>query len=82
MLFKTLDRTVHESSNRSDNHYYSLKTYLEKDFKNTIRKLDNTKYSITLLFGIIFTNYFKQINLVMSKLYRVINILNNFYRQW
>jgi len=25
MLFKTLDRTVHESSNRSDNHYYSLK---------------------------------------------------------
>ena len=78
MLFKTLDRTVHESSNRSDNHYYSLKTYLEKDFKSTIRKLDNTKYSITLLFGIIFTNYFKQINLVMSKLYRVINILNNF----
>ena len=26
MLFKTLDRTVHESSNRSDNHYYSKKT--------------------------------------------------------
>jgi len=25
MLFKTLDRTVHESSNRSDNHYYPLK---------------------------------------------------------
>ena len=25
MLFKTLDRTVHESSNRSDNHYHSLK---------------------------------------------------------
>jgi len=23
MLFKTLDRTVHESSNRSDNHHYS-----------------------------------------------------------
>jgi len=23
MLFKTLDRTVHENSNRSDNHYYS-----------------------------------------------------------
>ena len=23
MLFKTLDRTVHESSNRSDNHYYN-----------------------------------------------------------
>jgi len=22
MLFKTLDRTVHESSNRSDNHHY------------------------------------------------------------
>jgi len=22
MLFKTLDRTVHESSNRSDNHRY------------------------------------------------------------
>ena len=82
MLFKTLDRTVHESSNPSDNHYYSLKPYLEKDFKSTIRKLDNTKCSITLLFGIIFTNYFKQINLVMSKLYRVINILNNFYRQW
>ena len=82
MLFKTLDRTVHESSNRSDNHYYSLKTYLEKDFKSTIRKLDNTKCSITLLFGIIFTNYFKQINLLMSKLYGVINILNNFYRQW
>ena len=27
MLFKTLDRTVHESSNRSDNHYYSFKVY-------------------------------------------------------
>ena len=26
MLFKTLDRTVHESSNRSDNHYYPKKT--------------------------------------------------------
>jgi len=25
MLFKTLDRTVHESSNRSDNHYHPLK---------------------------------------------------------
>jgi len=23
MLFKTLDRTVHENSNRSDNHHYS-----------------------------------------------------------
>jgi len=22
MLFKTLDRTVHESSNRSDNHHH------------------------------------------------------------
>ena len=82
MLFKTLDRTVHESSNRSDNHYYSLKTYLEKDFKSTIRKLDNTKCSITLLFGIIFTNYIKQINLVMLKLYQFINILNKFYRLW
>ena len=30
MLFKTLDRTVHESSNRSDNHYYNIKIYLEK----------------------------------------------------
>ena len=30
MLFKTLDRIVHESSNRSDNHYYSLKFNLEK----------------------------------------------------
>ena len=30
MLFKTLDRTVHESSNRSDNHYHSLKFNLEK----------------------------------------------------
>ena len=26
MLFKTLDRTVHESSNRSDNHYYPKNT--------------------------------------------------------
>ena len=26
MLFKTLDRTVHESSNRSDNHYHPKKT--------------------------------------------------------
>ena len=67
MLFKTLDRTVHESSNRSDNHYYSLKTYLEKDFKSTIRKLDNTECSVTLLFGIIFTNYFKQIDHFMDK---------------
>ena len=30
MLFKTLDRTVHESSNRSDNHYHSLKINLAK----------------------------------------------------
>ena len=30
MLFKTLDRTVHESSNRSDNHYYYLKSNLGK----------------------------------------------------
>ena len=30
MLFKTLDRTVHESSNRSDNHYYDIKIHLEK----------------------------------------------------
>ena len=73
MLFKTLDRTVHESSNRSDNHYYSSKTYLEKDFKSTIRKLDNTKCSITLLFGIIFTNYFNQIDLT-SILISSINI--------
>ena len=29
MLFKTLDRTVHESSNRSDNHYYNLKIILK-----------------------------------------------------
>ena len=74
MLFKTLDRTVHESSNRSDNHYYSLKTYLEKGFKSTIRKLDNTKCSITLLFGIIFTNYFKQIELFNVKTVSKINI--------
>ena len=74
MLFKTLDRTVHESSNRSDNHYYSLKTYLEKDFKSTIRKLDNTKCSITLLFGIIFTNYFKQIEPFNVKTVSKINI--------
>ena len=33
MLFKTLDRTVHESSNRSDNHYNSLKSNLEKILK-------------------------------------------------
>ena len=33
MLFKTLDRTVHESSNRSDNHYYSLKLILKKVLK-------------------------------------------------
>ena len=33
MLFKTLDRTVHESSNRSDNHYYYLKSNLEKILK-------------------------------------------------
>ena len=30
MLFKTLDRTVHESSNRSDNHCHFLKFNLEK----------------------------------------------------
>ena len=60
MLFKTLDRTVHESSNRSDNHYYSLKFNLEK-----IPKVQSVSWiisiNITLLFGIIFTNYFKQI---------------------
>ena len=81
MLFKTLDRTVHESSNRSDNHYHSLKFNLEK-----ILKVQSVSWiisiNITLLFGIIFTNYFKQINLVLLKLYQVINILNNFYRQW
>lgn len=59
MLFKTLDRTVHESSNRSDNHYYILKFNLEK-----ILKVQSVSWiiliNITLLFGIIFTNYFKQ----------------------
>ena len=59
MLFKTLDRTVHESSNRSDNHYYFLKFNLEK-----ILKVQSVSWiiliNITLLFGIIFTNYFKQ----------------------
>ena len=54
MLFKTLDRTVHESSNRSDNHYYDLKT----SFKVQSVSLDNIK--AIQLFGIIFTNYFKQ----------------------
>ena len=34
--------------------------YLEKNLKSTIRKLGNI-INITLLFGIIFTNYFKQI---------------------
>ena len=59
MLFKTLDRTVHESSNRSDNHYHSLKFNLEK-----ILKIQSVSWiisiNITLLFGIIFTNYIKQ----------------------
>ena len=59
MLFKTLDRTVHESSNRSDNHYHSLKFNLKK-----ILKVQSVSWiilrNITLLFGIIFTNYFKQ----------------------
>ena len=59
MLFKTLDRTVHESSNRSDNHYHSLKFNLEK-----ILKVQSVSWiisiNITLLFGIIFTNYIKQ----------------------
>ena len=59
MLFKTLDRTVHESSNRSDNHYYSLKSNLEKILKaQSVSWIILT--NITLLFGIIFTNYFKQ----------------------
>ena len=66
MLFKTLDRTVHESSNRSDNHYYSLKFNLEK-----ILKVQSVSWiiliNITLLFGIIFTNYFKQIAFYKDK---------------
>ena len=59
MLFKTLDRTVHENSNRSDNHYHSLKYNFEK-----ILKVQSVSWiiliNITLLFGIIFTNYIKQ----------------------
>ena len=59
MLFKTLDRTVHESSNRSDNHYHFLKINFAK-----ILKVQSVSWIIliyiTLLFGIIFTNYFKQ----------------------
>ena len=62
MLFKTLDRTVHESSNRSDNHYYNIKINLEIFLISTIRKLDSINIMLTLLFGIIFTNYFKQID--------------------
>ena len=62
MLFKTLDRTVHESSNRSDNHYYLLNINLEN-----IIKVQSVSWiiliNITLLFGIIFTNYVKQIDL-------------------
>ena len=45
-------------------------------FKYTIRKLDNI-INITLLFGIIFTNYFKQIGLFL-KVCLTINNLNIF----
>ena len=41
MLFKTLDRTVHESSNRSDNHYYKIEINLVIFLIGTIRKLDS-----------------------------------------
>ena len=59
MLFKTLDRTVHESSNRSDNHYY-LKVNFVTIIVQSVSWI--AFLNATTLFGIIFTNYFKQTN--------------------
>ena len=37
---------------------------------------------LPILFGIIFTNYFKQIDFFKPKPYQIINTLSNIYRQW
>ena len=70
MLFKTLDRTVHESSNRSDNHYYSLKSNLEKILKAQSVSWITLNKVLPYYLGSSSPTISNRLNHLMSKLYQ------------
>ena len=70
MLFKTLDRTVHESSNRSDNHYYSLKPNLEKILKAQSVSWITLNIVLPYYLGSSSPTISNRLNYLMSKLYQ------------
>ena len=70
MLFKTLDRTVHESSNRSDNHYYSLKSNLEKILKAQSVSWITLNKVLPYYLGSSSPTISNRLTYVMSKLYQ------------
>ena len=70
MLFKTLDRTVHESSNRSDNHYYSLKSNLEKILKAQSVSWIILNKVLPYYLGSSSPTISNRLNYLMSKLYQ------------
>ena len=70
MLFKTLDRTVHESSNRSDNHYYSLKSNLEKILKAQSVSWITLNKVLPYYLGSSSPTISNRLNYLMSKLYQ------------
>ena len=70
MLFKTLDRTVHESSNRSDNHYYSLKSNLEKILKAQSVSWITLKKVLPYYLGSSSPTISNRLTYLMSKLYQ------------
>ena len=74
MLFKTLDRTVHESSNRSDNHYYSLKFNLEKVLKVQSVSWITLNKVLPYYLGSSSPTISNRLTYLMSKLYQKINI--------
>ena len=83
MLFKTLDRTVHESSNRSDNHYYSLKSNLEKILKAQSVSWITLNKVLPYYLGSSSPTISNRLNYLTPKLYRVINIYKTiFYKHW
>ena len=82
MLFKTLDRTVHESSNRSDNHYYSLKSNLEKILKAQSVSWIILNKVLPYYLGSSSPTISNRLTILWTKLYKLINTLDIFYRKW
>ena len=80
MLFKTLDRTVHESSNRSDNHYYSLKSNLEKILKAQSVSWITLNKVLPYYLGSSSPTISNRLNYLMSKLYQKLIYIKQIYR--